>query len=445
MTPYKKLGFVSVTVATVLLFSGCAHKQTTASLPYNCKSVQECADIAKAKEEALSQKEQEVQRLQERLSEVQSEAESCRRMAEEAREATYRRVSAVSETTSTTTETTYAEEGVDEEGKPAVKISPRGLTLLPPDARPGECYARVVIPPKYKTEKVKIVVDEGGEKVVTVKPRYEWVTKRVLVREEGEKIIPTPPVYKTVTERVMVRPETEKVVVVKPAKYKWVTERVLVEPEHTVWKRGQALLGGGGKVVLTKGSGSATRSGTTEWDGDSVLDKKLDPQTGEIMCLVKVPAKYKTIRKKVMVEPPVTKTVKVPAEYRTITKKVLVKPAGTKVVKIPAEYKTIRVKEVVNPGGVITKEVPPKYEYVTRKVKVRDIEYKWQPVICKTNMTPGLIKALQRKLKELGFYHGPIDGIYGPMTQRAVEAYQRKNDLAQGALTVETCKALDIL
>ncbi len=385
----KKVTLLSSAFA-LMLFTGCANKTTMATT--ECKTVKECAELAKQRQEALSQKEQQLSAVEQELQKAKQEAERCKMSKQQ-------------------------------QNSNVVQLPENGMTLLPPNAKPGMCYGRVVIPPKYKMEKVRVLIDEGGEKVITVPPKYTWVEKTVLVREAGEKIVPTPPVYKTVTEKVLVKPATEKIVVVRPAKYKWVTKKVLVEPEHTVWKRGNALYQG---------------------NNNNVMSQRFNPQTGEIMCLVKVPAKYKTIRQKVMVEPPVTKKITIPAVYKTITKRVLVKPAGTKVVKIPAVYKTIKVKKLLEPAKVITQKIPPKYGYVTKRVKVRDIEYKWEPVVCKTNLTPGLVENLQRKLKKLGYYNGPIDGIYGPLTQRAVNAYQKDHGLAQGALTLQVCKALGI-
>ncbi len=383
-------------VAFAFIASGCAQK-TTATLPANCSTVQECAELAKQKEEELARAKAMLAQKESEVSKLQGEVDNCKKMS-------------------------MAQQQQQQES--AVKVPPTGLLLLPPDAKAGECYAKVVLPPKYKLVKEKVLVDAGGEKVKVIPAKYRWVTKKVLVREAGEKIIPTPPVYKTVTERVLVKPETEKIVVVRPAKYKWVTEKVLVEPAHDKWVRGSLL--------------HQTKQNL------SVLDKQFNPSVGEVMCKVRVPAKYKTIRKKVMVEPPVTKTVKVPAVYKTVTKRVLVKPAGTKVVKIPAVYKTIKVKELVEPARTVTEKIPPKYTWVTKRVKVRDIQYKFEPVVCKTNLTPGLVTKLQKKLKALGYYHGPIDGIYGPQTARAVDAFQKDKGLARGALTLEALEALGL-
>lgn len=296
-----------------------------------------------------------------------------------------------------------------------------GIPLVPPNAKPGECFAIGYLPPKYRIEKVKVLVDEGGEKVIVKPPVYRTVEKRVMVKPETEEIVTVPPVYKTVREKVLVRPATEKVVVVKPAVYKWVTEKVMVEPPRTVWKRGEAFL-------------------------SKAIKKKWDPKTGDILCLVQIPAKYKYIRKRVMVEPPVTKKIVIPPEYRYVEKKVLVKPATTKVIKIPPVYKTIKVKELVEPAREERIEIPPKYAWVEKRVQVRKPQYLWVKVLCKTNMTPEMIKKLQVALKKEGYYDGPIDGIWGPKTQKAVVAYQKDHDLpiTPGAVTLKMLKMLNL-
>ena len=53
------------------------------------------------------------------------------------------------------------------------------------------------------------------------------------------------------------------------------------------------------------------------------------------------------------------------------------------------------------------------------------------------------VKMLQEKLKELGYYNGPIDGIFGGGTDAAVKAFQRKKKLtADGIVGPITWKAL---
>ena len=287
-------------------------------------------------------------------------------------------------------------------------------SLFPPNAKPGECYARVLVPEKYQLQKEKVLVKEAGEKLVVVPAKYRWVEKKILVKEPSEKIITVPATYKTVTEKVLVSEPGEKVVTVPPV-YKTVTEKILVRPAHTEWRRGRGPI------------------------------EKLDGKTGEILCLVKVPPVYKTITKKVLVTPAQTKTIPVPARYKTITKRVVATPAHTKTVQIPAVYKTVKVKELVEPATVKRVPIPPVYKTVTKKVKVADSVIKWVPVVCKTDMNGSLITSVQRALKEKGFNPGPIDGIMGPRTRAALRRFQKANNLASGGvLTKETLRALGL-
>jgi hypothetical protein len=55
------------------------------------------------------------------------------------------------------------------------------------------------------------------------------------------------------------------------------------------------------------------------------------------------------------------------------------------------------------------------------------------------------VAAAQEQLARLGYYRGSIDGIFGPETQRALQAFQLENGLnASGYLTLVTLQALGI-
>ena len=435
-------------------------------------------------------------------------------------------------------------------------------TTTLPNAKPGECYAKVVIPAEYKMETEEVLVKEPAERIEIIPAKYEWVEEKVLVKEASQKLVSVPATYETVTEKVEVRPEsltwltslrgnapqaspalleaaknggvdldaatpgmcfhehrlpakyetqTEQVLVseasekvqIVPAKYEWVeekvlvkeasqkevavppvyetvTEKVLVEPAKTVWKKGRGLV------------------------------EKIDNTTGEIMCLVEIPAKYKTITKRVVKTPATTKVVEIPAlyktvkvrklvsapqekrieipaKYKTVTKRVKVSdakfvwheihskdldastrtgnqiclkktpaafktvtrrvvktPAATKTVEIPAKYKTVKVRKLVSPPQEKRIEIPAKYTTVTKRVKVSDQRLEWRSVLCQTNMTPGIISEVQRALKAAGFDPGPIDGVVGSATLRAVSAYQREKGLPRGGLTMDTLKSLGV-
>ena len=53
------------------------------------------------------------------------------------------------------------------------------------------------------------------------------------------------------------------------------------------------------------------------------------------------------------------------------------------------------------------------------------------------------VRTVQQKLKNWGYYEGEVDGIFGPLTTKAVKSFQRKNGLtADGIVGSQTYAAL---
>ncbi len=372
--------------------NGCAYKEysgESSTSSYECKTISACSKL-------LSDNKSELSAAQAKLNAQNQKIADLKRLLEQAK--ANKNVKVVEKVVTKTV--------------PAPTTSATS-TLYPPNAKPGECYARVLIPAKYTTKKEKVLVREASEKLEVIPAKYKWVTKKVLVKEASTKLVTIPPVYETVTEKLLVKPASEKIVTI-PAVYETVTEKVLVKPAQTVWKKGRGPI------------------------------EKVDGSTGEIMCLVEVPAVYKTITKRVLKTPARTKTIPVPAVYKKVTKRVVKTPARTKTIPVPAVYKTVRVKELVTPATVRKVPIPAKYQTITKRVKVSDATLKWTPILCKTNFSVDLIKKLQRALAKRGFNPGPIDGVYGWRTKAAVNKFQKANSLSTGALTIETLNALGV-
>jgi hypothetical protein len=286
-------------------------------------------------------------------------------------------------------------------------------SLFPPDAKPGECWARVFVPPTYQTVSEQVLVTGSSESLEVIPAKYTWVEEKVLVKEASERMEIIPAEYKWVEEKYLIKPASKKLVEV-PAKYEWQEEKVLVKEAHTVWKRGRGPI------------------------------EKLDNSTGEIMCLVEVPAAYKTVKRKVMVKPPTTNEVVVPAEYRTVKKQVMVKPPRERKIDIPAEYNTVKVRKTVADAQEKRITIPAEYETVTHTKIATDGHMDWRRILCETNVNPGIIRQVQRNLDSKGFNPGNIDGVYGWQTESAVKSYQRSNNLGVGGLTHETLKHMGI-
>ncbi|OED40639.1 hypothetical protein AB833_11245 [Chromatiales bacterium (ex Bugula neritina AB1)] len=292
-------------------------------------------------------------------------------------------------------------------------VAKDGLSFYPPDAKPGECYAKVLVPAKYDVVSEKVLKREASDKISITPAKFQWVEERILVKEASERLKVKPATFRWVEERIMVEPGTTRLVPV-PAVFETVSERVLDRPEQTSWKKGRGPV------------------------------ERIDNTTGEILCLVVEPATYKTINRTVVKKPASTRQVDIPPVFKTIRKQVLDKPAEILKEVSPAEYSTIRVRKMIEPPRESRVSLPAEFQTVTKRVRVSSERMSWQPILCETNVTQEVIAKLQQALATKGFSPGDIDGVLGSATLNAVEAFQRANSLARGGITMETLKALNV-
>jgi hypothetical protein len=112
-----------------------------------------------------------------------------------------------------------------------------------------------------------------------------------------------------------------------PAVYGWETEQIIDKPAHTTWKKGTGPI------------------------------QRIDDTTGEIMCLVEIPATYKTVKKRVLKAAATTKRVDIPAVYKTVKVRELVAGPGETRTEVPEKYKTVSVEELVADASFVWHEV----------------------------------------------------------------------------------------
>lgn len=285
--------------------------------------------------------------------------------------------------------------------------------LLPPEARPGECYARVFIPAETKRVENKVLVKEATEQLEVIPAVYEDAEEVVEVQSEFEELEIVPAVFETQVETVIVEPEREEQVVVD-AVYEEVEEKVLVRAAYSTWKKGEGPI------------------------------QRYDEATGEIMCLVTIPAEYKTVTKRVVKVPPRTITKVIPAVTEKVEKRVMVEPPTTRKKIVPAETRTVTIRKIVTPAEVKKIEIPAQYETVYEEQKGGPGKMEWRPILCNTNASVELITRLQEALKEKGYNPGTVDGVLGAGTMEAVRRYQRSKGIAQGQLTIEVMRELGV-
>jgi len=286
----------------------------------------------------------------------------------------------------------------------------------PPDAKPGECWAKCVTKPKYESYTEEVQVKEASKRVEVVPATYETVTERVMVRPASKRLEVIPAVYGTETERVVVK-EVSKRLTKVPAVYEDETERMEVSPATTRWEKGKA----------------------------TAACLSANPEDCRVWCLVEVPAQYRTINKRVLKTPETTREIEIPAEYATVTKRTITTPATTREIEIPAEYKTVTRTVMKTPPSTREIDVPAEYRTVTHQRQVSEGAVgDWRRVICEAQLTSDKVRQIQMALKEKGLDPGPIDNILGTQTREALAKYQRDNHLPEGNLDFETLKSLGI-
>lgn len=437
--------------------------------------------------------------------------------------------------------------------------------LLPPNAAPGECYARVWVDAEYTTRSEEVLSQEASQRIDVIPAQYETVTETVQVSEASSRLetIPAvygqesetikvrdgkriwrvaaknnaapasnallaaatahginldsaqvgmcfhehfvPATYSTVTEQVLTKAASESVAIV-PAQYEMVQERVLVREASSKLVTIPAEYGTEEEQVLDKPAHTIWKKGTGPI-------QKINEATGEIMCLVEVPATYKTVKRTVLVSPARTETVEIPAEYRTIevrklvssaqeqrtpiaaeygqverqvvdqdagfvwhevsnkdhpgstrtgnqicltetepeyrtvTRQIVETPAQTRTIEIPAEFKEVTVTKLVSAASENVTAIPAVYKSIEKRELVRDGYMAWRSILCETNMTSSRIADIQRALKDAGHDIGPggIDGVIGTQTIRAINDFQRSNDLpVDKYINLDTLKALGV-
>jgi len=178
---------------------------------------------------------------------------------------------------------------------------PMVAEILPP-AKSGECYAKVRVPAKYKTEQVDVLLKEPTDRFQITPAKFENRSKRVMTREASSTLKAVQPVL-----------EVEK-------------DTFLVSPADTQWVRDSL----NGKIPLSEG----------EKRDLSLAGVKIeDVPVGSCLYEHYRPATTKKIPNQVLISEATEKLSTTPAKYRKGTESVLVKPGHKRLIEVPAVFK----------------------------------------------------------------------------------------------------------
>jgi len=340
---------------------------------------------------------------------------------------------------------------MQERGTQTVAVAPAAPTaapaamsstgdLLPPNAKSGECYARVWVPATYRTVEEKVLDKEQTSTVSIIPAKYGWATESVMTKEASSRLVTVPAVYGTETQTIKIA----------DAQRLWRTALTRNAPPAsaellaTAAKHGIDLDAASPGMCFhehfrpaTYGTEQTTVLVSEASESISVSGAKYRTVEKTVLVkeasykLVDVPATYKTVSEKVIDKPahtiwkkgsgPIQRIdestgeimclVDIPATYKIITKRINVTPAGTKRIEIPAEYKTVKVRELVEEARASSNPIPEKHKTVSIRKKLSDAEFVWHEVhkhgeptetrtglkICLTE-TPAKYKTVTRRI-----------------------------------------------
>jgi len=227
----------------------------------------------------------------------------------------------------------------------------------PSYARPGECFAKVHVNAVYQDFATPVLIAPAHRMVRLVPAEHEWFDRQVVVtpaRTERHVIAAT---YKSVTEQEVVTPASTHIEHTDPV-FQNVSEQVVVRPEHTEWRR--TLVGPNGMIPA---------------------DDRVEP-TGEVMCLVRVPAQYANVERRVMREPGRDVEVTEPAVTRMVTRTVIDQPERVELTQIPAVTRTERYPKEVTPAHREVVLVQAVYGSRTERRLVTPAHFDWRKIDC---------------------------------------------------------------
>lgn len=306
--------------------------------------------------------------------------------------------------------------------------------LPTPNAKPGQCFARVLVPAKYEQVPMNVAVSDSYSSFDISEPVFAARDEVRVVQDGYKDLSVTPAKWQDVTETIIIRPEHNRLVLNK-ANFVQKTETYVIKEPRFVWRPGTNLSG----------------------------IKRLDANTGEVFCLVEERGLTETVTRQVIKDKASVGIIKVPAQTATYVRKVLVEAPKVVEVSRPAITKAFKVNDLVKEAGAVEVQNAGQSKTIYQQKLISPEHYAWVQVECDNSKVSSVDVNLnsndnvdatktinkvtaydvQKRLASLGFYRGPIDNIYGRLTKDAMAKFQASKGLeVSGKADVASLKAL---
>jgi len=310
-----------------------------------------------------------------------------------------------------------------------------------PEAQPGECYAKVLVPPTYKTETFNSLVSEASENILVVPAKFSDSSERIVVKEASTVITAIAPVYEKAEASIVVVPastgwvrggldstmaassgdmselesaghkldeakpgmcfyehykpatiqkneqsvlitQATEMLDVVPASYTASTKEVMIRPASNRYLATPVKFETVQEKVLVEPAKSV-------WKKGEGLVQKIDNLTGEIMCRVEIPAVYKEFSKQVVKTRPVATLIPVPATNKTFEISVLGEDAQEVRKPIAPTYEKVETFETIG---------EPSYSWAAGAVGDADEMGKHTGKVVCLKETPAIVKTFEQTL-----------------------------------------------
>ncbi len=320
-------------------------------------------------------------------------------------------------------------------------VSANVETDVLPEAKAGECYAKVLVPPSYKTETIESLVSEASENIVVLPAQFADEKETIVVKEASTVITAIAPEYET----------AETSIVVVEASTDWV--RGGIESTMAASKGDLSEIEGAGHALGDVEPGTCFyehyKPATIEKNQEQVLiseatetlevipasysastvDVQIRPESNKYLAK---PASYKTVQEKVLVEPAksiwkkgeglvqkidnltgeIMCRVEIPAVYKEFPKKVVERHATATLIPVPQTVKSFDVSVLEEDAKEVRNPVAATYETVETFKTVAQPAYSWAAgapgdddvmgkhtgkVVC-LKETPAVIKTFEQTL-----------------------------------------------
>jgi hypothetical protein len=319
-------------------------------------------------------------------------------------------------------------------------------------AIPGQCFSRLMMPPKMESYVEHMVVTPEHVETRRVPQLVDIVEEDIMVRPERRerRLIPAVTHVETVTE--VVRPATVRDETIE-AQYEMHIEHVMVRPARREWVRRDAVpmdapmvTAGDHQPLRYRADGTLTWPGKYNDQSQPVAEPgdRIDPRDQSVWCLKMVDGIYEDRTVRVEVAPASVRRIEIPAVTHAVRHTVVDSPERYEEAIVPAVMEKRRVRKVTQEARTETYTVPAVYDDVTRQRVLGSPEPVWREVICGKNTSKEKIMEIQRALAARSYNPGPIDGQLGKQTVSAMQKFQADNNLPQGQPSVEAVQVLGV-